>query len=112
MKKSVIVGLCVIALIALVFQFRSEIYSAIESGVKGNDLEAAIFNLQRGGYSDVKVIETYYMTAIPPGFEPNGAGSVVVGALDSFTASAQKAGKTVTLKVLHVGLPTEKVEVL
>ncbi len=106
MKKSVIVGLCAIVLIALAFEFRSDMGKVVQ----GEDLKKAISDLQRGGYSDVKVLDTHYVTAIPPGFEPNGAGSVVVGSLDSFTAIAHKAGKTVKLMVRNVGLSTKVVE--
>lgn len=104
MKKSVIIVLCAIVLIALLFTFRS----GMKNWGGDEDLKTAISDLQREGYSDVKVLDTHYVTAIPPSFD--AMNQVVVGSLDSFTASAQKAGKAVKLRVRNVGQPTKVVE--
>ncbi len=105
MKKSVLIGLfwVVSALLLVVV-----LYFGKENGSREDkDTAAAISLLQKEGYSEIKVIDNDYITAIPlnhDGMTP------FVGALDSLVLSAKKDGTTFKLRVKKVGLPEMSIE--
>ncbi len=70
---------------------------------------AAISHLEKAGYTDIKIVDSGYFTAIPP---PRDAYTHATSSLDSITVQAVKEGKTVVAKVNHVGLPTMTIEQL
>jgi len=103
MKKSVLVSLVVVSVLVLV----SAYYFGKQGKGMDKDTTAAISLLQKEGYSDIKVIDSNYITAIPgnhDGITP------LIGALDSLVVSAQKDGADVKLRVTRVGLPEMSIE--
>ena len=104
MKKSMLVGLLVVSVLVVV----SVAYFGKQVGGRGDkDTSAAMSLLQKEGYSDIKVLDSHYITAIPgnhDGITP------LVGALDSLVVSAQKDSTTVRAKVKRIGLPDMAIE--
>lgn len=99
MKKLVLVGLCIVGLAVLSAFF----YSQARRGGKDDGTSMAMTHLQQAGYSGIKIVDSHYITAIPPTYD---GITPIIGALDSLVVTAEKDGQTVKLKVVDVGKPT------
>ena len=106
MKKRVVVSLCVLALsvLAVISMSRTKDMRGTDENIK-----SAVSSLQDLGYSDVKVVDTHYLTAIMPGTHVNDA---VIGTIDSITVTANKDGRAVRLKVRDIDRPVRAIEEL
>jgi hypothetical protein len=102
MKKLVLAGKLFVVVILL-----ASVYCLGKQGV-GTDT-AAILLLQNEGYSDIKVIDSNYITAPA---RSHSSGVPFLPALDSIVVSAQKDGAPVKLKVCSIGLPEMSIEKL
>jgi hypothetical protein len=104
MKKLELVGLLTVLVLALV----SAVCLSKRVGRGENtDTSTAISLLQKEGYSDIKIIDRHYLTAIPPNYDGTAP---LVGALDSLVVNAQKDGVDVKLRVKSIGLPKMSIE--
>ena len=103
MKKSVLVGMLVFAVVVsvLVFCFSKP------KGDKNRGITAALSLLEQEGYSDIKVVDSHYVTAIPPNHD---GITPLIGAVDSMVVSAQKDGQVLKLRVKDVGMITMTIE--
>ena len=103
MKKLVLVALLVVTVLVLV----SAYYFGKQDKNMDKDTMAAISLLQKEGYSDIKIIDSDYITAIPGNYD---GITPLIGALSSLVVSAQKDGASIKLKVKKVGLPDMVIE--
>ena len=104
MKKSVLAGLLVVPVLAVV----SVAYFGKQVGDVGDkDTSAAMALLQKEGYSDIKVLDSHYVTAIPPNHD---GVTPLIGAVDSMVVSVQKDGQVLKLRVKDVGRTTMTIE--
>ncbi len=102
MKKPLSVFLWMTAFLVLVLLT----YLCAKHGYKDRSLTAAVCYVETEGYRNIKIVDSHYIQAIPPGYD----GNLLLGALDYLIISAQKDGKIIKLKVKNVGRSNMMIE--